>query len=382
MIWELFILVVMVSLVAYSWVILRRWAAWAKLPNVTVPAGWTPTTKLSVIIPVRNEATHILHLLQDFENQTYPKSLFEVIFVDDHSEDETLSIVEQFRHTSALTIKCVKLINYVKYSGKKAAVQKGVELAEGDVLVFTDGDCRVQPEWLQLFAYTYQAHQPLLISGPVSFKNTNSLLERMQLVEFASLIGIGGASIGLGKPNMCNGANLAYTKQAFEEVNGFAGNETIASGDDEFLLHKIHKQFPGKTFFLKHKNAVVYTEACKSISSFLSQRIRWASKWRAYQDLNVKLLALIVFMVNLLLFVVLLMAIVGKMPALVFIGAIIAKFAVDFLFLSRILEFLGRKKYIWYMLPLQLVYIPYVVVTAILGLSGRYTWKGRTIHNR
>jgi len=376
------VLLLIVSLAVYSWIIVRRWLVWAKLPEPTIPANWQPTIKLSVIIPVRNEAANILYLLQDLDMQTYPKALFEVIVVDDHSEDETKTIVQQFAQTSALSIKVVELNSYVKYDGKKAAVQKGVELAKGELLVFTDGDCRVQPEWLKLYSYTYQTWQPWFISGPVSFTNTYSLLERMQLVEFASLIGIGGASIGLGKPNMCNGANLAYTKQAFEKVNGFAGNETIASGDDEFLLHKISQEHPEKVFFLKHKQAIVYTEARKTISSFLSQRIRWASKWRAYQQWHVKLLALIVFMVNLLLFVVLLMAIVGKMPALVFIGALIAKFATDFLFLSRILAFLGRKKYIWYMLPLQFVYIPYVVVTAILGLSGRYRWKGRTIQNR
>ncbi|NDK55979.1 glycosyltransferase family 2 protein [Pontibacter fetidus] len=375
-------LLLFVSLVSYSWIILRRWVAWAKLPETNMPANWQPTTKLSVIIPVRNEAVNILHLLLDLEKQTYPKTLFEVIVVDDHSEDETQAIVQQFSKASALRIKIIELNTYVKYSGKKAAVQKGVELAEGELLVFTDGDCRVQPEWLTLFAYSYQTYRPLFISGPVSFQNTHSLLERMQLVEFASLIGIGAASIGLGKPNMCNGANLAYTRQVFEEVKGFTGNETIASGDDEFLLHKIHKLYPGKIFFVKNKGAIVYTEACKSISSFLGQRIRWASKWRAYQEWHVKLLALVVFMVNLLLFVVLLMALFGKMPASVFIGAIIAKFAIDFLFLTRILSFLGRRRYIWYMLPLQLVYIPYVVTTAVLGLTGRYRWKGRTIQNR
>ncbi|MEJ8755750.1 glycosyltransferase [Pontibacter sp. H259] len=372
----------MVLLAAYSWVIIRRWAAWPKLPEVTIPENWQPTIKLTVIIPVRNEAATILYLLQDLEKQTYPHALFEVIVLDDHSEDNTASIVSLFAQTSPLVIKCIELNNYVNYTGKKAAVQKGIELAEGELLVFTDGDCRVQPAWLQLYAYTYQTWQPKFISGPVSFYNTESLLERMQLVEFASLIGIGGASIGLGKPNMCNGANLGYTKQAFEEVNGFTGNEGIASGDDEFLLHKISQAHPEKVFFLKHKQAIVYTEARKTISSFLSQRIRWASKWRAYQQWHVKLLALIVFIVNLLLFVALCMAVAGQLPVSVFITAIVVKFAVDFLFLSRILSFLGRKQYIWYMLPLQLVYIPYVVVTAILSLAGRYHWKGRTIQNR
>lgn len=371
-----------VSLLAYSWVILRRWAAWAKLPEPTIPASWTPTIKLSVIIPVRNEAAHILPLLQDLEKQTYPGALFEVIVVDDHSEDGTRTIVEEYRQTSALTIKCIELDSYVKQSGKKAAVQAGVELAQGELLVFTDGDCRVQPEWLQLYAFVYQTYQPKFISGPVSFYNTYSLLERMQLVEFASLIGIGGASIALGKPNMCNGANLAYTKQVFREVNGFTGNEGIASGDDEFLLHKISHLYPGSILFLKHPKAIVYTEARKTLLSFLSQRVRWASKWRAYQQWHVKLLALIVFIVNLLLFAALCMAVAGALPVWVFIGAIVAKFAADFLFLSRILSFLGKGRYIWYMLPLQLVYVPYVVVTAVLGLAGRYRWKGRTIQNR
>ncbi|MBJ6118481.1 glycosyltransferase [Pontibacter sp. BT310] len=375
-------LLLIVSLASYSWAIIRRWAAWAKISEPTIPIGWTPTIKLSIIIPVRNEAANILNLLQDLEKQQYPKALFEIIVIDDHSEDETKTIVEQYARASALQIKIIELNTYVNYSGKKAAIKTGIELAEGELLVFTDGDCRVQPEWLQLYSYSYQTYQPKFISGPVSFQNTQSLLERMQLVEFASLIGIGGASIGLGKPNMCNGANLAYTKQVFEEVNGFEGNETIASGDDEFLLHKISHKYPGKAFFLKHKGAIVYTEARKTIDSFLSQRIRWASKWRAYQDADVKLLALIVFIVNLVLFVALLMAIVGIFPVSVFITGLVVKFAADFLFLSRILRFLGRKQYIWYMFPLQLVYIPYVLVTAILGLTGRYRWKGRTIQNR
>ncbi len=378
MMWP-FILLLTFALISYSWVILRRWLAWAKLPEPTIPAGWSATTKLSVIIPVRNEAANILYLLQDLQKQNYPAGLFEVIVVDDHSEDGTATVVRQFAQTATITIKCIGLNTYVKYKGKKASVQKGIELAEGELMVFTDGDCRVQTDWLQLYSYTYQTHQPKFISGPVSFINTDSLLERMQLVEFASLIGIGGASIGLGKPNMCNGANLAYTKQVFEEVNGFGGNETIASGDDEFLLHKISQKYPEKVFFLKNKQAIVYTEARKTISSFFSQRIRWASKWRAYQQWYVKLLALIVFIVNLLLFVAFFMMLGGVLSLSVFIGAIVAKFAVDFLFLTRILDFLGRRKYIWYMLPLQIVYIPYVVLTAVLGLAGRYQWKGRTI---
>ncbi|WP_239023020.1 glycosyltransferase [Pontibacter mangrovi] len=332
-----------------------------------------------MIIPVRNEAANILHLLQDLERQDYPAELLEVLVVDDHSDDNTAALAERFQNSSRLEIRCLQLSNYVKKSGKKAAVQVGVEQAAGELLVFTDGDCRVGPEWLRSYAHLYETEAPYFISGPVSFHHSPSHFERMQLLEFASLIGIGGASIALGQPNMCNGANLAYTKYVFEQMQGFSGNEHIASGDDEFLLHKVDKAFPGRVRFLKNTEAVVYTDASKSLIQFVMQRVRWASKWKSYQSVQVQLVALCVFLVNLLLFAALFMLLAGALPWWVFLTAYTTKFAVDYLFLKEITGFLRAQKYLWYILPLQFVYIPYVVLTAFLGLWGRYSWKGRTI---
>ncbi len=375
-------ILLLTSLAAYSWVILRRWYAWNRLPDAKLPESYQPQTPLSVIIPVRNESTNILYLLQDLDKQHYPNELVEVLVMDDHSDDNTARLVEEFMAQSQLQVRLIELRMYEGIAGKKAAVKLGVELAQNELLIFTDGDCRVQPNWLLHFAHLYETQKPYFLSGPVSFQNTKTLFERMQLVEFASLIGIGGASIGLGKPNMCNGANLAYTKKIFTEVGGFAGNEGIASGDDEFLLHKINQKYPHRISFLKSPEAIVYTEARKTIKNFISQRVRWASKWKAYQEWHVQLLALVVFSVNLLLFLAIPAVVWGTLPVRVFIAAYLTKFVVDFVFLSRILRFLGNGSYTWYMLPLQLVYAPYVIYTAIRGLFGRYTWKGRQIRNR
>ncbi|WP_415837290.1 glycosyltransferase family 2 protein [Pontibacter korlensis] len=358
---------------------MRRWRAWDKMPASVTPASFQASTRLTVIIPVRNEAENILDLLQDLDRQNYPSELIEVLIIDDHSTDNTSSVVDSFCAVSVLQIKCLELSDYVNHGGKKAAVQLGVEQAQGELLVFTDGDCRVGEEWLRSYAFLYETEQPYFISGPVCFHQTNTLFERMQLIEFASLIGIGGASIALGKPNMCNGANLAYRRDAFELVGGFAGNEHIASGDDEFLLHKVHTSFPQQVKFLKNPKAIVYTKARKDLISFLQQRVRWASKWKSYQSLQVQLIALIVFAVNLLLFLAIPLAYWSTIPFEAVLGAYFTKFAVDFLFLSRITSFLQVRSYLWYMLPLQFVYIPYVILTAVLGLFGRYSWKGRTI---
>ncbi len=369
------------SVGAYSWLILRRWHAWQRMDSSYAPESFQPATAITVIIPVRNEAQHIGALLQDLEAQQYPQHLLEVLLVDDHSEDATTAVAAEFILATTIDVKIIRLDSYVNLVGKKAAVRKGVELATGELLVFTDGDCRIGPEWLRQFAFLYQTRQPYFISGPVCFQHTNTLFERMQLVEFASLIGVGGASLQLQKPNMCNGANLAYTKTIFEEVGGFAGNEAIASGDDEFLLHKISKCYPDKVAFLKSQKAIVYTMAPKSLPAFILQRVRWASKWKSYQNRQVQAVAVVVFAANLFLFLAIPAAGLGLLHWQAFLPAYAVKCAIDFLFLNRILSFLRKQRYLVYMLPLQFVYIPYVVCIALAGLFGRYHWKGRMIRN-
>ncbi|MFT2008840.1 glycosyltransferase [Pontibacter sp. 13R65] len=375
-------LLLYISLLAYGYIIVRRLIAWRQLPETNIPATYHPTTKLSVIIPVRNEEGPLQELLQDLAKQTYPAALCEVLVINDHSEDATARVVQDFIDSFPFPLRLVQLADYEGLMQKKAAVRKGVELAGGELLVLTDGDCRVQPEWLALFEYAFTSRKAKFISGPVSFYQTQTLFERMQLVEFASLIGIGAASIQLQRPNMCNGANLAYTREAFEQVGGFSGNEGIASGDDEFLLHKINRQFPGSIFFLKNKQAVVHTKARKTIKSFFSQRIRWASKWKSYQEWHVQLVALSVFLVNLLLLLAIPWFMAGGVSVVALVGAYAIKFGIDFLFLRPVLIFLNKKKELVYMLPLQLVYTPYVIYTAVCGLTGRYRWKGRLIQNR
>ncbi|WP_233219197.1 glycosyltransferase [Adhaeribacter arboris] len=341
-----------------------------------------PQTQLSVLIPVRNEAAPISDLLRDLEQQTYPKQNFEVLVMDDNSEDETAAEVRAFQEKSNLSLRLICLQDYPGLRQKKAAITKGVALATGELMVQTDGDCRVTPDWLFTLAQHYERTHARCISGPVCLSSDGSWFEGMQVVEFASLIGIGGASIALGKPNMCNGANLAYSRQAFLEVQGFTGNAHVASGDDEFLMHKIADYYSGKVSFLKDKRAIVSTAAQKTITAFFNQRIRWASKWPNYSGWSVKLLAILVFGVNFLLFLAFLAWLCGGLANEQLAALFGFKLSIDGIFLLSVLHFLNRKKYIFYLAPLQLVYIPYVLYTALRGLRGTYHWKGRKVSNK
>lgn len=366
----------------YGFVILRRRRAWRQLPLVQVPpaaAGGQQQVFVSVIIPVRNEEATIADLLRDLAGQHYPAHCFEVLVVDDGSTDRTAARVQAFLPGAPYALRYLDLTRLGSATGKKQAVTAGVQQARGELLAFTDGDCRVQPGWLQHLAAGYCQHQACFISGPVAFGEAAGAFAKMQAVEFASLIGVGAASLAMGKPNMCNGANMAYPRQVFDEVQGFAGNAHIASGDDEFLLHKVFTRYPDRVVFLKAPAATVYTRPQPSLASFVAQRVRWASKWPAYQQAAPKLLALLVFGVNLLLLAGLGLWAGGLLPGWAFGLAFGLKFGVDLLFLWPVMAFFNQQQHWPYIFLLQLVYVPYVVGVGLASWKRQYRWKDRVV---
>ena len=151
----------------YGYVILKRLFAWIKIPEVKLPETDIPQTFISVIIPVRNEETNIRSLLLNLEAQTYPRALMEVLVIDDDSEDNTHAIVMDFAQSASFLVHYKHLKQYSDKSGKKAAVQLGVTQATGELIVLTDGDCRVQPGWLRHIEYLYRQKQAKFISGLV-----------------------------------------------------------------------------------------------------------------------------------------------------------------------------------------------------------------------
>lgn len=350
---------------------------WLKIPVFESNSIDGLKTKLSVLIAIRNESKSIGLLLQDLELQSYPKENFEVIILDDHSDDFSAQVVEEFIKTSKMTIHLVKMDAGV--FGKKKAIAKGVEKAAGKLIVTTDGDCRVGENWLLVLENFYRVKKVKMITGGVTFHENSLWKDKMFTIEFASLVGSGAASLAMGYPNMCNGANLAYEKQVFIEVNGFDGTEGLASGDDEFLMHKIHKQYPGKVLFIKNKASIVETSAPETWRLFIEQRKRWASKWENYTFTHIKALALLIFASNLSIVLGFLLSWLDNYPLGIFLAILLFKIILEFLFLQSILVYFGRKLTLSVFLLVELVYPFYVVFFALLGRTKKYNWKNREI---
>jgi biofilm PGA synthesis N-glycosyltransferase PgaC len=226
---------------------------WHKSVTRHVSDDRTEDPLLSIIIPVRNEQAGIGHLLEDIRIQSYQN--FEVIVVDDNSADDTTAIV--------LTFTCQDprfTLLASRGEGKKVALTTGINTSRGEIIVTTDGDCRVKVDWLKTVKKYFQAHGTKMVFGGVKLEGS-SFFSALQSHEFLSLVGTAAGTMWYGFPSMCNGANLAFRKGVFLEVGGYTNNFHIPSGDDEFLMRKIFKLFPQGILFLSDSNAVVTTAA-------------------------------------------------------------------------------------------------------------------------
>lgn len=335
------------------------------------------TTKITVIIAARNEEARIHLTIEDILSQDYPKELTEIIIVDDHSTDNTASIIASYadRGVQLLQLNEAEPLN----SYKKKAIAKAISLSKGDLMVATDADCRMGPRWLSSIVGYFEAEQPVMISSPVAYFEEQSLFERLQTLEFSYLIGVGAAFIGNKRAWTCNGANLAYRKDIFYEVGGFNGIDELASGDDELLLQKVTEHFPGKIGFLNIRDAIVYTHAKRTLKSFLSQRRRWASKSTKYKDKKVVGFALLIWFFNVSMLLNLLLGIFIRDFLNIFFIQFALKCLIEVIYLLPILSFFKRTK----LLRLYLIVAPiHVIYMAYLGLMGpgrKYQWKGRMV---
>ncbi|HEX2847833.1 MAG TPA: glycosyltransferase [Chitinophagaceae bacterium] len=357
----------------YAALIIFYWQSWKSIP-IFIPAQASPSIFLSIIIPARNEEDNIAALLQALEQQTYPKELFEIIVIDDHSTDQTAAIVNKFSGVKLLQLKEDAINSY-----KKKAIEAGIAAAKGELIVTTDADCIPSPGWLAMIAAFKKETNAVFIAAPVAFQCNRSLLQKFQGMDFMVLQGITGAAVYRKHLSMCNGANLAYERKVFYEVGGFAGIDHIASGDDMLLMHKIARAYPDRVHYLKSSKAIVSTIPMKTWKTFFNQRIRWASKARRYNDPRILPVLALVYLFNLCF---LLLFIAGFWKQVYFLYAIalpVLKTLVEFpLFISLAAFF--RKRWAIKMFPLfQPLHILYTIISGLFGQFGKYEWKGRKI---
>jgi poly-beta-1,6-N-acetyl-D-glucosamine synthase len=357
--------VVLIICALHALVFILLYFAWDHLK--ISDAQPTQNTGVTVIVPVRNESANIQALIHDLLTQDYPKHLLEIIIVDDNSEDGTWELI-QAESVSPLRLPA-------NQKGKKAAIELGVSQASHPWILTTDGDCRVPSGWVS--AMMQQASESVnLVVGPVRMVN-GTWFGALQSLDFTILIGYAASLVRLGVPSMSNGANLLYRRGRFTEVGGYDGNRHVPSGDDEFILLKIARKFPGSIRFMKSPGAVVTTQAKSGFGDFLNQRKRWLSKWTIHKSGQIILAVLLILVDNLAILLGWLGLAVGFISPWFLAGLGVRVFAKG-LFTRCVGHFLGSHPSWWVLLLYELIYPPYIIVLSLASIFGHYTWKGRT----
>jgi poly-beta-1,6-N-acetyl-D-glucosamine synthase len=356
----------------YAVFVLYLWWHWRHL-SAPVISNSTEELSISILIPFRNEGNHLPHLIDHLNKQIVPSHiLWEVLLINDHSTDGY-----ELEVPSSQSFSIRVLSN--SGEGKKAAITMGAAAAKGELLITLDADVRIGTNWLSTIAGVYQHKKAALYILPVMLEPSRSVFGQMQELEFCSLMGTTLAMAQSGQPIMCNGANLAFQKKAFESLGGYQMGKSLASGDDLFLLFAVKKHSTMTIEYAALSEATAYTEGARSLSEFLSQRIRWGGKSRHYSDLPALWTAALVLLVNLVLVASLICAGLGIIS---WISASIIwaiKFIPDLLFLGIVASWFNRRSILWTSPLVLIVYPMYIVIAGLAGFFWKPGWKGRRI---
>lgn len=360
----------------------RYYEGWMSLPQWQVPLNHAFQTKVSIIIPVRNEEKHIINCIKSITKQSFPRELYEIIVVNDFSTDNTVSLIEKLNDAN---VKLLHLEDYInpdeEQSFKKKGIEIAIEQAKGTLILTTDGDCEVGEEWLSLMVSYYEIHRPKFIAAPVNFYKEQSNFERFQSLDFIGMIVLTGAGIHRKLMHMCNGANLGYEKSVFFEVGGFDGVDEMASGDDMMILQKIVAKYPNSIGFVKNTKATTFTEAKPDFKSFYQQRLRWATKSKTYKEFKMIFYLGMVWLFCLSIpLTLLLSSAFGSIMLWFALVQFLIKGVIDYFYLRMSSRYFNRGDLMNTFIYSSFAHLIYIILVGALGnLVKTYEWKGRRI---
>ncbi|MBN2523712.1 MAG: glycosyltransferase [Bacteroidales bacterium] len=356
--------------ILYFTVVLKLWYAWKNIPvHTELPDN--NHTKVSVIVAARDEENTLPDLMIDILNQTYPNHLFDVILVDDHSKKK-ISNLSFFKTTGTKNLRILELPE--ETIGKKKALHFGALRSNAELLLFTDADCRLSPEWIQSHVTKYTKDRSDLIIGLVDYLTYAGVIEKFFRLDLISLVVAGAGSAFAGRPTLCNGANLAVKKDVYMQLADHI-LPNVPSGDDIFLLHQIKKNSTKPVSVLKSKQGIVKTRTPENILEFFNQRIRWASKSKLYSDPDTIVLSLLIFIANIVMAISLVLCLVSFGKLWYFLSLIILKTTGDIFVVGSGLKYFGKIKHLLWLPLFELFYPFYILVAAAGGIFNAYSWK-------
>ncbi len=330
------------------------------------------TPLVSVIVAARNEEKTIGSLLQALRRQNYPDDRYEIIIVNDQSDDATAAIVAAV-DDPRLRLLTTENRDQVT-SPKKHALNTGIRAARGEILLFTDADCAPPSTWVRTMVQHFDDATGMVIGySPYELPKLDSVPDYLLAIESLSLAAVAAGTTGLGYPATCSGRNLGYRKTVFKEVGGFSRIMKFVSGDDDMFL-KLVQETDWRIRYLLDPDAVVPTHLLENPVKFFHQRIRHASKGFHYEWKKITGLVA-VYLFNFFIFISFPVAIFSDLNVSTAVLFLLVKAVFEFWILVYFGAKLKRLSFLR-MFPLaELLHVPYVVVFGLLGSVADFNWK-------
>lgn len=334
------------------------------------PSDDSVRPSVSIIIAARNEEQNIRLCLESIAKLTYPKSLLEVVVVDDRSTDGTQLIVREFEGQYSHVKLVVSDPEEGHLRGKTNAVTKGIEASNGEILLFTDADCTVRSDWVEQTVKYYDGPTVGIIAGFTSLKS-QGWFESMQALDWFLLFSVAAAAIRLRFPVTAIGNNLSIRRKAYDAVGGYRVIPFSVT-EDYALFHAVTSQTTFKAKFPLDRTTLVESNPCKSWGELYRQKMRWFTGGR---DMELKSMPIFIvaYLLNLLLAV---LVFLHGPHAVLFPWTL--KITADLFLVVPSLSRFKRWNLIQYFLQYQLYYAIYVILFPLLLLFGtRVLWKDR-----
>jgi biofilm PGA synthesis N-glycosyltransferase PgaC len=369
-----FFAIIFIWAFAYVATLLLYWQGWNRR-RVRVGLGKSESGSeegigVSIVVPFRNEEKNLPACIASLKKLDYPRDLYEIIFVNDHSTD---SSAESARSAGEKFLELGE-----DEFGKKAALTKAISSAKFSAILTLDADSVVPSQWLKTMTKTMQTGNYLAVGGLVVFKKEDGFLNAFLNVEMCSLMGMTAGGINNKKPLLANGTNLMFSKEAFIEVKGYEG-DGYASGDDVFLVQKIAKKYgPNRIGFNNEEESIVATQGVTNLSALFHQRARWAGKSKAY-SFSGKFTTILLGSFNILMALLIILAIFQPHMIPFVFAMFFLKLAADTILTLPVLLRTNQIYLMKYLIPVALLYSFYILGTALLSMFIKPVWKGRSV---
>jgi len=337
------------------------------------------TPFVSVIIPAKNEKDNIDKIIRDLLMQTYDETNYEIILVDDESSDITPNICRSYanKHSNIKFLSTAGIDSPLKF--KKRPLDYGIQYAKGEILLLTDADCRVRPEWIESMVSFFHEDTGMVI-GHSHVNPAKTVREGIEALDFLMLSAGARSSVQLQIPLACTGQNLAYRKSVYNDCGGFNSFAEATGGDDVLLLQQIKHKTSYHVIAANDPKSYVFTSPSLNWRSFLSQRIRWASDSAYVKNIDPFFFGIIIvtFLVNLIpviIIVTLLFSSAGLAPL---VKGLIVKFFIEGALMMKTTDVFNRndlrKSFVlWFLFQM-----PYIVAMGILSTGKKGgSWGGR-----